>query len=202
MSDARSEHDAQLAACFTRGAAGDAASYREFLLMLDIMLRGYFRKRLTDRAADVDDLVQEALLAVHHRRHTFRGAVPITAWVHAIARHKFLDLLRADASRAALFEPMEPHTDAAADNALDAWLAKRELQGLLSMLPPKQRQAIEAVKLQGLTVAEVALTTGATSAAIKVSVHRGLRALASRCGAPAAAAALRTSGGDGGLAPT
>ena len=111
MIDERQEHDQWLTSCFERGIGGDAACYREFLVMVESMLRRYFRRRLTDRAADIDDLVQEAVLAVHHRRHTFGRAVPVTVWIHAIARHKFVDLLRADSSRAALFEPMSESSE-------------------------------------------------------------------------------------------
>jgi RNA polymerase sigma-70 factor, ECF subfamily len=189
MTDHRRDHDDRLASCFASGIAGDAASYREFLLLLEALLRGYFRKRLTDRAADVDDLVQEAVLAVHHRRHTFGGAVPMTAWIHAIARHKFIDLLRADASRGALFEPLLEATEAVGVDVIGAWQAQRDLCSLLAALPLKQRAAIEAVKLQGLSVVEAARSTGLSESAVKVYVHRGLRALASRGG--------RTGQGDG-----
>jgi RNA polymerase sigma-70 factor (ECF subfamily) len=180
MIDARQDHDRRLAECFVRGLGGDAASYREFLLMLEAMLRGYFRKRLIERAADIDDLVQEAVLAVHRRRHTYERSVPVTVWIHAIARHKFIDLLRADAARAALFEPLDDASEAMRSDPIGAWQAGWDLQRLLGTLPDKQRAAIEAVKLQGLSVAEAARSTGLSESAVKVYVHRGLRALATR----------------------
>jgi RNA polymerase sigma-70 factor, ECF subfamily len=192
MIEERQQHDRRLAHCFERGCGGDAASYREFLVMVEALLRGYFRKRLTDRAADVDDLVQEAVLAVHHRRHTFERSVPITVWIHAIARHKFFDLLRAEAGRAALFEPIGDLEQAEGADVIGAWQASWDLQRLLATLPRKQRAAIEAVKLQGLSVVEAAQRTGLSESAVKVYVHRGLRALASRTG---------SSVGDDGLAP-
>lgn len=110
------------------------------------------------------------------------GAVPMTAWIHAIARHKFIDLLRADASRAALFEPLAEATEAVGADVIGAWQAQRDLRCLLAVLPLKQRAAIEAVKLQGLSVVEAARTTGLSQSAVKVYVHRGLRALVSRVG--------------------
>jgi RNA polymerase sigma-70 factor, ECF subfamily len=187
MIEARQKHDQRLIACFECGVGGDAACYREFLVMVESMLRGYFRRRLSERAADVDDLVQEAVLAVHHRTHTFDGKVPVTVWIHAIARHKFIDLLRADASRAALFEPTG---DAAADTAgsegradtdsLAAWQAQWDVRRLLATLPLKQRVAIEAVKIDGLSTGDAARRTGLSESAVKVYVHRGLRALIAR----------------------
>jgi RNA polymerase sigma-70 factor, ECF subfamily len=183
MDEDREAHDLRLLRCFTAGVAGDPPSYRGFLVMLDALLRRYFRKRLTDRAADVDDLVQEAVLAVHHRRHTFSGTVPITVWVHAIARHKFIDLLRADASRAALFEPIDAAAcEAAGPDDIAAWQARRDLHRLLARLPSSQRQAIEAMKVEGLSVSEAARATGLSESAVKVYVHRGLRALRSAAG--------------------
>jgi RNA polymerase sigma-70 factor (ECF subfamily) len=184
MIEARQQHDQRLIACFERGVAGDAACYREFLVMVESMLRGYFRRRLSERAADVDDLVQEAVLAVHHRTHTFDGKAPVTVWIHAIARHKFIDLLRADTSRAALFEPTG---DAVADTAgsadsdsLAAWQAQWDVRRLLATLPLKQRVAIEAVKIDGLSTGDAARRTGLSESAVKVNVHRGLRALIAR----------------------
>lgn len=187
MIDSRQEHDQRLVSCFERGTGGDAACYREFLVMVEAMLRGYFRKRLADRAADVDDLVQEAVLAVHHRRHTFERAVPVTVWIHAIARHKLIDMLRADSSRAALFEPMSDESEAAAGDSvgadsLGAWQARWDLRRLLATLPHKQRIAVEAVKLEGLSVVEAARRTGLSESAVKVYAHRGLRALIAHAG--------------------
>ena len=77
-----------------RGLNGDAASYHQFLKALSAHLRAYFRKRLFQRLDEAEDLVQETLLAVHNRRHTYRSNQPLTAWVHAIARYKLIDLLR------------------------------------------------------------------------------------------------------------
>ncbi len=180
--DTRQEHDQRLVSCFERGTAGDAASYREFLVMVEAMLRGYFRRRLIDRAADVDDLLQEAVLAVHHRRHTFERSVPVTVWIHAIARHKLIDLLRADTSRAALFEPMNAEAEAAGFDGLGAWQARWDLRRLLDTLPRKQRIAVEAVKIEGLSIMEAARRTGLSESAVKVYAHRGLRALMARTG--------------------
>lgn len=198
MIDSRQEHDQRLLSCFERGIGGDAECYHQFLVMVEALLRGYFRKRLIDRAADVDDLVQEAVLAVHQRRHTFVRSVPVTVWIHAIARHKFIDLLRADASRAALFEPMSEEAEAVGSEGaegLGAWQARRDLRRLLDTLPHKHRIAVVAVKIDGLSIAEAARRTGLSESAVKVYAHRGLRALIAR------AAAADNTKADDGLAP-
>ena len=82
-----------------QGLNGDAAAYHQFLKTLSAHLRAYFRKRLFQRPDDVEDLVQETLLAVHNQRHTYRTDQPLTAWVHAIARYKLIALLRSRARR-------------------------------------------------------------------------------------------------------
>src|SRR5262245_65793747 len=82
-----------------RGLAGDALAYHAFLKDLSGHLRAFLRKRLTRLPDDVEDLVQETLLAVHNQRHTYDPTQPLTAWVQAIAKYKWVDLLRRRARR-------------------------------------------------------------------------------------------------------
>ena len=84
----------QLRELLVQGLDGDAAAYHRFLKALSAHLRAYFRKRLFQRPDEVEDLVQETLLAVHNQRHTYRLDLPLTAWVHAIARYKLIDHFR------------------------------------------------------------------------------------------------------------
>ena len=49
---------------------------------------------------------------------------------------------------------------------------------MLRALPPKMSRAIRYVKLEGLSVREAAARSGMSPSAVKVSVHRGLKALA------------------------
>ncbi len=82
-----------------RGLAGDAAAYHVFLKELSAHLRAFLRRRLSGLPDEVEDLVQEALLAVHNQRHTYDAGQPLTAWLHAIARYKLVDLLRRRGTR-------------------------------------------------------------------------------------------------------
>ena len=159
---------------------GDAQAYHGFLKALSAHLRAYFRKRLFQRPDDVEDLVQETLLAVHNQRHTYQTDQPLTAWVHAIARYKLVDLLRARASREALTDPLDDALDLFTSSDADAAVARRDLHQLLDSLPDRQRLPIVYVKLEGLSVVEAAQRTGMSESAIKVGVHRGLKALAAR----------------------
>lgn len=163
-----------------QGLRGDAPAYHRFLKDLSAYLRAYFRKRLFQRPDDIEDLVQETLLAVHNQRHTYRQDQPLTAWVHAIARYKLVDLLRARASREALTDPLDDELEVFAASDTDAADARKDLGQLLTTLPDRQRLPIVHVKLEGLSVAEAAKLTGMSESAIKIGVHRGLKALAAR----------------------
>jgi len=167
-------------ALFARGAAGDAASYRDFLGELGSRLRAFFRRRLARRPDDVEDLVQETLLAIHNQRHTYDATQPITPWIYAIARYKLADFLRRRSRGEALEEPLDDDSDAltAVDSAASE--AKRDLGKLLAGLPERQRLPIVRVKIEGLSVTEAARLTGMSESAVKVAVHRGLKALAAK----------------------
>ena len=162
------------------GLAGDAGAYHAFLQRLAGHLRAFFRRRLSHWPQDVEDLVQETLLAVHNQRHTYQPGQPLTAWVHAIARYKLVDLLRARSSREALHDPLDDAVELLAASDTEAHEARRDLGLLLEQLPDRQRIPIVEVKLQGRSVAEVAQSTGMSESAVKVGIHRGLKLLAAR----------------------
>lgn len=168
----------QLRDLLLRGLAGEAPAYHAFLKDLSAHLRAFLRGRLTRLPDEVEDLVQETLLAVHNQRHTYDSGQPLTAWVHAIARYKLVDLLRRRAGREALNEPLDDESDLFAATDSGAADARRDLARLLDRLPDRQRLPIVHVKLEGLSVVETARLTGMSESAVKVGVHRGLRALA------------------------
>ena len=163
-----------------RRLAGDEAAYRLFLQRLAGHLRAYLGRRLFGWPDDVEDLVQECLLAMHNQRHTYQRDQPVTAWAHAIARHKLVDVLRARSAREALHDPLDDEADLVAHATLEADDARRDLVALLDSLPDHHRLPIVHVKLEGLSVAETAQRTGMSPSAIKVGIHRGLKALAAR----------------------
>ena len=174
------DKESQLREQLVLGLGGDSAAYHRFLKDLSAHLRAFFRKRLFQLPDDVEDLVQETLLAVHNQRHTYRPDQPLTAWVHAIARYKLVDLLRTRASREALTDPLDEEMELFAASDTDAADAQKDLGKLLDALPERQRLPIQHVKLEGLSVAETAQRTGMSESAIKVGVHRGLKALAAK----------------------
>jgi RNA polymerase sigma factor (sigma-70 family) len=171
------EAETRLRGLLLQGLDGNAQAYHVFLRQLGAHLRAYLGRRLFGWPDDVEDLVQECLLAVHNQRHTYQIDQPLTAWVHAIARYKMIDLLRAKSVREALHDPLEDDADLFARSDTDAGEARRDIQTLLATLPERQRLSILHTKLEGLSVAETASLTGMSESAVKVNVHRGLKAL-------------------------
>ena len=174
--------EAQLRGLLLRGLAGDAVAYQAFLKAMCAHLRAYFKRRMTSLPDDIEDLVQETLLALHNQRHTYQITQPLTAWVHAIARYKLIDLFRSRGAREALHEPLEDDLQLFASSETDACDARRDLGRLLEQLPDNQRLPIVHMKLEGLSVIETAQATGMSESAVKVGVHRGLKALAALIG--------------------
>ncbi|GAC1526176.1 MAG: sigma-70 family RNA polymerase sigma factor [Ramlibacter sp.] len=172
--------EAQLRSLFLRGLEGDTPAYEACLRRLSALLRGYLARRLFGWPDDVEDLVQECLLAMHNQRHTYQPEQPLTAWAHAIARYKMIDLLRARAIREALHDPLDDELQVFAEPVEQASDARRDLAGLLATLPDRHRLPIVHVKLEGRSVAETAQLTGMSESAVKVGIHRGLKALAQR----------------------
>ena len=163
-----------------RGLQADAAAYERFLKELGAHLRAFLRRRLSQYLGEVEDLVQETLLAIHNQRHTYRPDMPVTAWAHAIARYKLIDWLRSHRVKEALNDPLDDAGELFANSDEEAAEARRDLGRLLQTLPDRQRLPIVHVKLEGLSVVEAARLTGMSESAVKVGVHRGLKALAAK----------------------
>jgi RNA polymerase sigma-70 factor (ECF subfamily) len=163
---------------WTSAQAGDETAYRESLARIAARLRVYLRRRLQGLPDEVEDLVQDILLALHLHRGTYDPAVPVSAWVLAIARHKLVDLWRRRGRRDDLHDALDDVDPSALVAAAADGEAQRDLGKLLEQLPAAQRDAILLTKVEGLSVAEAALRTGASESAVKVQVHRGLKRLA------------------------
>jgi RNA polymerase sigma-70 factor (ECF subfamily) len=161
------------------GLDGDEASHKALLTKLSAYLRAYFKgqlARIGRGPSDAEDLVQETLIALHTRRHTYDRSQLLTPWVYAIARYKLIDYLRRT-KPTNMDVPVEEAEGVFAIDDVSAVDSGLDLKKLLAQLTPKTRQAIQFVKLDGLSVSEAAARAGMSESAIKVSVHRGLRAL-------------------------
>ena len=150
---------------------GDAAAYHRLLFDVASWLRRYFARRLPPSV--VDDAVQDTLIAVHEKRHTYDPARPFGAWLAAIARYKWIDALRSlNAKPTDVLDddiPVPDHEEA----ITSIW----SLERLLTTLKPAQSQVIRLVKLQGLSIEEASKATGQSASLVKVNIHRGLKRL-------------------------
>jgi RNA polymerase sigma-70 factor (ECF subfamily) len=167
----------QLRASMVGGLEGDAAAHAALLTALVPLLRAFFRRRAHTGDDDVEDLVQETLIAVHTRRATYDRNRAFTAWLFAIARYKMIDYFRRR-RRECHVEDLDDML--IAEGFEDASVAQMDVQRLLDGLPAKQANAIRGTRIDGLSVAETATQAGIGESDVKVSVHRGLKALAAR----------------------
>jgi RNA polymerase sigma-70 factor, ECF subfamily len=175
-------HERELRALVIAGLDGDAGAYHQLLERLTSHLRAYFRDRfgrIGHGATEAEDLLQETLIAIHTHRHTYDRSQPFTPWIHAIARYKFLDHLRRTKSSLKNL-PIENAHELTSDSDMTAIDSGLDLHRLLSEISNKARVAIQYVKPDGLSVSEAAACSGMSESAVKVAVHRGLRALASK----------------------
>lgn len=156
---------------------GDRRAHEDLLRRLAPMLHSYYRRRIRDVANDADDLVQECLIAVHQRRASYDPHRPIMPWIYAIARYKLADYFRRRGAFQLQVELDDSHGEFEFESSCSS---KMDIDRLLADLPAKQRKAIEATKIAGESVADFAAASGMSQSDVKVSVHRGLKALAAK----------------------
>ncbi len=177
--------DTALGTLFCAGRGGDEARYAQALRQCAVLLRRFTAGKLQRMApgmvGDAEDVVQECLLALHLKSHTYDASQPFEPWLYAVARYKLIDLLRRRQPGRELSLDLLAETQEFADPSESTEpQAGADLAVLLAQLPDKQRRPIELVKLEGRSVVDAAAATGLSVSAVKVGIHRGLKALAKR----------------------
>jgi RNA polymerase sigma-70 factor, ECF subfamily len=167
------ETEERLRPLMVRSQEGDSGAHRELLAVLGRFLRAYFARRMGTAAAEVEDLVQETLLAVHLKRHTYDRSLPFMPWAYAFARYKLIDHLRR--RKRAIQVPLEDAGALFAAEDAEEGALHTDLDRILQRLPARQRTLIEEVKLQGLSVEEAARRRGVTAVSARVMLHRSLK---------------------------
>jgi RNA polymerase sigma-70 factor, ECF subfamily len=158
---------------------GDAAAYRQVLRQLAPVLRTIARRGLEQAGRsgdDAEDIVQETLLALHLKRHTWDAAQPLMPWVRAIAHHKLVDALRRRGFSQHL--PIDDFEDTLAAETPRDPTSAMACVAILAQLPDRQRQIVQAVAIEGHTARDVAVRLGMTEGAVRVALHRALKTLA------------------------
>jgi RNA polymerase sigma-70 factor (ECF subfamily) len=172
------DFDQRLSAWMSRAQDGDARAYESLLTEVTAHLTKFVRQRLVE-SEWVDDVVQEALISIHQNRHTYDPRRSFSAWMHAIALHRLIDLAR-KRRRVRARERLDESGPEDAGFALEAPADGTAFDGLyraLAKLSHKQREVIQLLKWQGFSVKEVAESTGMSESSVKVSAHRGYRLL-------------------------
>lgn len=163
--------DASLAHLMRASQGGDRAAYRALLNECQRWLAGYFRRRIAPHL--VDDLIQETLVSLHRKRASWDGTRAFLPWLAAIARYRWIDMLRRQRDSDELDDDF-----GAVDPEDEAVHARLSLDRLLLQLPAGQAQAITLVKIEGASIAEAARICGQSESLVKVNIHRGLKRLA------------------------
>jgi RNA polymerase sigma-70 factor (ECF subfamily) len=169
--------EAECSRLLRAGLAGDERSYADFLQHAAGHVRGYARRRIVHGGIDPEDIVQETLLAIHLKRHTWRTDAPVAPWLYAIAGHKLKDAFRRKGRRPEVSIPDD--FDVAAEEAPE-YAREQEIDRALGTLAPSQKAVVASISVEGRSIAETATRLGMTEGAVRVSLHRGLAAIARR----------------------
>ena len=168
-----SEREQDWADQMRAAVAGDAAAYRSVLQSVTVFLRIEVRRgfaRYGRGTSDVEDVVQETLLAIHLKRETWRTDEPIGPWVRAIARNKLIDSLRRGGKR--IIVPIDDVIDFLPAAEPTEHLTEQDAQQILSLLNGRQREIVEAISLNGASIRETASKYQITEGAVRVAFER------------------------------
>lgn len=175
----RDDEKDELARLLKLSNMGDRAAYRLFLERLAPFIRGiafHVMQRIGMPQADLEDAVQETMLAIHLKRHTWNDDQPIGPWLFAITRYKLIDFARKHGRRKE--SELNDDFDIAAPEPDEPVLTETEMNRLLNKIGAQQRSIVTAISLKGATIRDVALEYKMSEGAVRVALHRGLKALA------------------------
>jgi RNA polymerase sigma-70 factor (ECF subfamily) len=178
----QAERELQWAGWMRSAAEGNEAAYRMLLQSLAGHLRRLVRYRLArigQGDLEVEDIVQETLLAIHLKRHTWRPNEPVSPWVAAISRNKTIDVLRRRGRRAEF--PLDETSEA--ELAISDQQSENvgpDLQRVLGTLDERSRRIVQLVSIEGHSSRDAAERVGISEGALRVALHRSLKALAAR----------------------
>jgi len=161
------------------GLVGDkaayAAFYRQLAPVLDAMA-GAIAPAASQ--ADRDDMVQDILLAIHAKRHTWIRTRPVLPWVYAIARYRIIDRLRALKRHADRHAEIDPgRVDAAVNAMIEQAENRLDLEKGIARLPARTGRIMTAIGRDGKSIRETSGLIGISENAVRLQLHRGIRKL-------------------------
>lgn len=158
---------------------GDRAAYERFLRAITPVLRSVVRARGGHLGPEqCEDILQDVLLSIHLKRQTWREDAPIRPWLYAIARHKVVDAFRARGSKVTV--PIDDFHDILPATSGPDPLIARDTERALAQLDPRMADIVRGFGLRGETTADMATRLGMSEGAVRVALHRALKALASQ----------------------
>jgi RNA polymerase sigma factor (sigma-70 family) len=156
---------------------GDPAAYHRLLTAITPLLRRVVQARgAALGCAGCEDVLQDVLLAIHSKRHTWREDAPLRPWLYAIARHKVVDAFRARGRRVEL--SIDDFTEALAAQTGPDPSDGRDMEKVLGKLDPRAAEIVRAFGLKGETTAETAARLDMSEGAVRTALHRALKSIA------------------------
>ena len=164
-----------------RAIAGDDDAYQRLLRAITPVLRAAARRGLSRAGQPVDqseDIVQEILLAVHLKRHTWDATAPFAPWLFAIARNKLIDTLRRRGKR--IFVNIDDFAETLADEPQAPKPLAGEVEAQLQTLPQRQREVLQSIAVEASSIKQTAAKYAMSEGAVRVALHRALSSLTAK----------------------
>jgi RNA polymerase sigma-70 factor, ECF subfamily len=161
--------------------SGDSAAYHRLLKAITPVLRAAARRGLVRAGQPVDqseDIVQDILLAVHLKRHTWDANAPFAPWLFAIARNKLIDALRRRGRR--VFVNIDDFAETIADQPPAETAPAAEVAAHLNALPARQREVLRSIAVESTSIKDTAAKLSMSEGAVRVALHRGLTSLTAK----------------------
>src|ERR1700748_267147 len=158
--------------------SGDDGAYHRLLRSVTPVLRAAARRGLARAGQPVDqseDIVQDILLAVHLKRHTWDANAPFAPWLFAIARNKLIDALRRRGRR--VFVNIDDFAETIPDTPAPETASAGEVANLLQALPPRQRDVLQSIAVESASIKDTAAKFSMSEGAVRVALHRALSGL-------------------------
>jgi RNA polymerase sigma-70 factor, ECF subfamily len=175
------ERDDEWTALMRSAVAGDDAAYRRLLTAVTPVLRAATRRGLARAGQPVDqaeDIVQDILLTVHLKRHTWDASAALAPWLFAIARNKLIDALRRRGRR--VFVNIDDFAETLADRPAEETASAGEVAAQLNALPARQRDVLQSIAVESASIKDTATRFGMSEGAVRVALHRGLASLTAK----------------------
>jgi RNA polymerase sigma-70 factor, ECF subfamily len=161
--------------------AGDDAAYHRLLRAVTPVLRAAARRGLARAGQPPDqaeDIVQEILLAVHLKRHTWDSEAPFAPWLFAIARNKLIDALRRRGRR--VFVNIDDFAETLPGETQQETVSAGEVTAQLNTLPQRQRDVLQSIAVDSASIKDTATKFSMSEGAVRVALHRGLATLTAK----------------------